>query len=302
MPAAVSAGRGRGNGARTVVTHGVEIQAHQVGQQEGVPLGIPRPISNRHCVRVVGAAPRRSEAGRGRHVGRADPRMERGLFRMADVAVRSRGRCLNLQPVELDHATAPTRLGIDEKAGGHGCCRSKGCRDGLRLPQRSGGGRRSGTDQPAATGPPTTASAGKTPVWSGQAWLCGGCDGWRHGMARSVDGFCAVAGPDAVDARMREVGRRGRHKSSLKESIDGSWSNSTSRAAIDKATPSDNIKSRWPQETWEKTHGDGGELQSMAHGFQAVHIHLGNGSAWRSAGRRRRIGLADVPALSDGIP
>jgi hypothetical protein len=48
-------------GKRTIVSHRVEIQAHQIWQQEVIATRIPCAIANIHGIRAVCAAPRRGE-------------------------------------------------------------------------------------------------------------------------------------------------------------------------------------------------------------------------------------------------
>ena len=60
-------GRGGGRGQQTIVSHRLEIQAHQIRQQEIIASRIPRSVSNIHGVRAVCAAPGRREVVLGCH-------------------------------------------------------------------------------------------------------------------------------------------------------------------------------------------------------------------------------------------
>lgn len=63
-----SLSHGRGMQDRTIVSHGIKVQTHEIGEEECVSRGVPGPISNGHRVGRVRTAPRGGKLRRWRHL------------------------------------------------------------------------------------------------------------------------------------------------------------------------------------------------------------------------------------------
>lgn len=51
----------------TIVPHRLKVESHQVGEEKSIARNVPCSIPHVHCIRGIGAAPRRGEIWIGRH-------------------------------------------------------------------------------------------------------------------------------------------------------------------------------------------------------------------------------------------
>ena len=92
---------------RTIVSHRLKVQSHQVRQQESVPRGIPRPISHVERIGGIRASSRRSESVGGGHGDGSAPPMgsSRGMLQQDQVYIEKQEcgqqwftKCWNVGP------------------------------------------------------------------------------------------------------------------------------------------------------------------------------------------------------------